>query len=91
MKKFTSILIFSILSYHSYSQAPDYQNLWKRVEQLERDSYTKSALKVVEDISKLALKDKNDPQLIKTMLFKSKFALILEEDAQLKIITDFKN
>ena len=41
-------------------------------------------------ISQKASKDKNHTQLIKTMLFKSKFALALEEDAQLKNIKDFK-
>ena len=30
----------------------------------------------IDDIYKKAIKDKNDPQLIKTMLFKSKFAMV---------------
>src|SRR5690606_2088713 len=46
--------------------------------------------KVVEQIEVLAIREQNKPQQIKTLLFKSKFALILEEDAQLKIINDFK-
>ncbi len=72
------------------AQTPNYENLWNQVEKFEIDGLPKSALKIVEDIAKQATKDKNDPQLIKTMFYKSKFALVLEEDAQLKIINDFK-
>ncbi|MFI0428205.1 carboxypeptidase-like regulatory domain-containing protein [Mariniflexile sp. HMF6888] len=84
---FLTILLLSSLG---YSQNPDYDTLWKTVEQHEIEGLPKSALNVVNQISTLATKDKNQPQLIKTMLFKSKFALVLEEDAQLKIINDFK-
>src|SRR5690606_28495869 len=67
-----------------------YEKLWKQVEVFEMDDLPKSALKVVEQIEVLAIREQNKPQQIKTLLFKSKFALILEEDAQLKIINDFK-
>jgi hypothetical protein len=43
----------------------------------------------VENINKLASKDNNAPQFIKTILFNSKFALVLEEDTQLKIICKY--
>jgi uncharacterized protein YfaS (alpha-2-macroglobulin family) len=72
------------------AQTKNYEALWTTVEQFEVDGLPKSALKIVEDIQKQATKDQNHPQLVKTMLFKSKFALILEEDAQLNIINDFK-
>ncbi|WP_418602585.1 carboxypeptidase-like regulatory domain-containing protein [Hwangdonia sp.] len=91
MKHTLSILMIILFSNFSQAQNPDYQELWTKVEKLEVEGLPKSALKIVEDISVKAKKDKNHPQLIKTMLFKSKFALVLEEDAQLKIINDFKN
>ena len=50
----------------------------------------KSALAEVEKIYKKAKKKKNHPQIIKSLLYKSKFALTLEEDAQLKVINQLK-
>lgn len=90
MKKYTSLLMMIFFANFSQAQAPNYESLWSQVEKHEVDGLPKSTLKIVEDIAKLATKDKNEPQLIKTMLYKSKFALVLEEDAQLKIINDFK-
>jgi uncharacterized protein YfaS (alpha-2-macroglobulin family) len=74
----------------SQAQSNDYSKLWKKVETFEVEGLPKSALKTVTEIEALAQKDNNQKQLIKTLLFKSKFALTLEEDAQLKVITDFK-
>jgi hypothetical protein len=47
-------------------------------------------LELVEQIAQQAKKEQNEPQYIKALIFKSKYALILEEDAQLTIINDFK-
>ena len=38
-----------------------------------------------------AKKEDNAPQLVKTLLYKSKFMLTLEEDAQLKVVNQFKD
>ncbi len=73
-----------------FSQTDPYPKLWKQVESYELDNLPKSALEVVNDIATLAKKEGNKPQEIKTLIYKSKFALILEEDAQLKVIQDFK-
>ncbi|TBN01416.1 alpha-2-macroglobulin [Hyunsoonleella flava] len=81
------IVLFSTLS---QAQNSNYEDLWSKVESHELEGLPKSALNVVEQISKKATVDKNHPQVVKTMLFKSKYALTLEEDAQLKIINDFK-
>ncbi|MEO8934426.1 MAG: MG2 domain-containing protein, partial [Xanthomarina sp.] len=86
------ITLITILLFTQFSQAQDnsYDKLWKQVETFEIDNLPKSALKVVDQIEALAIKENNKPQQIKALLFKSKFALVLEEDAQLKIISDFK-
>ncbi|MGK0252960.1 MAG: hypothetical protein ACI9OE_000416 [Mariniflexile sp.] len=91
MKQTVFFLTIILLSNFSNGQNLEYNALWKTAEQHEVEGLPKSALKVVEQIYLLAKKDENAPQLIKTMLFKSKFALGLEEDAQLKIINDFKS
>ena len=90
MKQTLFLILIIIFSNFSLAQDSNYEILWSKVKQLEIDGLPKSALKIVEDIAQLAKKDNNTPQHIKTMLFKSKFALILEEDAQLNIINDFK-
>ncbi len=79
-----------LFSNFSSAQNNNYESLWKKVENFEIEGLPKSALKIVEDIEVKAKKEENAPQLIKIMLFKSKFALVLEEEAQLKIINNFK-
>lgn len=89
MKQLT---VFSIiLCFTLGSQAQNtYDSLWKQVETLENEGLPKSALTVVNQIETLAEREKNTPQQIKTLLFKSKYALTLEEEAQLNIINRFK-
>ncbi|WP_348740602.1 alpha-2-macroglobulin family protein [Tenacibaculum sp. 190524A05c] len=83
---FTMLILFSMIS-----QAQNrYSAQWKKVLEFEKEALPKSALKVVEEIYKKAKKEKNAPQLIKSLVYKSKYALNLEEDAQLKIINQFK-
>jgi hypothetical protein len=74
----------------SFSQNNDYSKLWSTVENFEVEGLPKSALEALKKIEAKAKAENNTPQLIKTMLFKSKFMLTLEEDAQLNIINAFK-
>tara|TARA_R110002049_G_scaffold206269_1_gene376775 strand:+ start:13357 stop:19920 length:6564 start_codon:yes stop_codon:yes gene_type:complete len=91
MKQLSALLMIIFFANFSNAQQPkDYKDSWDKVSQFEIDGLPKSALKIVEDIQKQATKDENHPQLVKTMLFKGKFALVLEEDAHLSIINDFK-
>ena len=90
MKRSLFILMIILFSTFSQAQNRNYQDLWTKVEKFEVDGLPKSALKLLEEIEKQATKDKNHPQLVKTMLFKSKYALDLMEDAKLNIINDFK-
>ncbi|MGV8945737.1 MAG: MG2 domain-containing protein, partial [Lutibacter sp.] len=91
MRKFavilTTILLFSAST--QAQKANNYEDSWKQVQKFDTDNLPKSALKEVDKIYASAKKDNNAPQLIKTLLFKSKYALILEEDAQLNIINTF--
>jgi len=90
MKNYIAIITILLFAQFSHAQDKHYEKLWKQVQTFETDNLPKSALKIVDQIETLAIKENNKPQQIKVLLFKSKFALILEEDAQLKIITDFK-
>ncbi|MEZ4792662.1 MAG: alpha-2-macroglobulin family protein [Gelidibacter sp.] len=91
MKYFLSILMITLFANFSQAQKQNYEELWKKVEKLENDGLPKSALEIVNQIATQAKKDKNAPQQIKTLLFQSKYAMTLEEEAQLKVIADFKN
>ena len=84
-----TILLFSQMA-QSQKNNDSFETLWKQVEKLENDALTKSALKVVSSISEKAKKEKNSPQIVKALLYSSKYAMTLEEDAQLKIVNDFK-
>ncbi|AUC20771.1 alpha-2-macroglobulin [Polaribacter sejongensis] len=90
MKKLTTTLIM-IIAFSSFSNAQDaFKDLWLQVDRFEKDNLPKSALKIVKDIYAKADKQNNAAQLIKTLFYKSKYSLTLEEDAQLSIIDNFK-
>ena len=90
MKKqlFTLIILFVFTT--TINGQKKYPLLWKKVQKFELDNLPKSALKVVDKIYDKANTENNAPQIIKTLFFKSKFSLTLEEDAQLKVINEFK-
>ncbi len=90
MKYFITLLMIVLFANFSKAQTNDYSSLWKQVEQLETKGLPKSALDIVKQIASQAKKDNNTPQIIKTLVYKSKYALTLEEDAQLSIINDFR-
>ncbi|WP_218598426.1 alpha-2-macroglobulin [Polaribacter sp. NJDZ03] len=90
MKKLTTTLIM-IIAFSSFSNAQDaFKDLWLQVDRFEKDNLPKSALEIVDKIYAKADKEENSPQLIKTLFYKSKYSLTLEEDAQLIIIDNFK-
>ena len=90
MKKFTLLII--LLSTWMNAQQPyqDYAKLWKEVAQFETDNLPKSANEKVAGIYNKAKSAKNSPQIIKCLLHQSKYALTLEEDAQLSVIHNFE-
>jgi len=90
MKKTASLLFSIFLTITAINSQENYKDLWQKVEKLEVDNLPKSALTIVEEIYTKAEKTNNSPQIIKSLFYKSKFALILQEDAQLKVIADFK-
>lgn len=68
-----------------------YDMRWEKVRSLEHEALTQSALKEVRAISEKAKKEKNSAQIVKALLYTSKYGLTLEEDAQLNIVNDFKS
>lgn len=89
MKKFltiTMIILFSTL----LSAQSNYESNWKKVQEFESKGLPKSALAEVETIFNTAKASNNSLQIIKSLLFKSKYALTLEENSQLNIINNIK-
>ncbi|WP_372746943.1 MG2 domain-containing protein, partial [Lutibacter sp.] len=86
MKKIAIVFLVFLLS--TVSNAQNFHELWNEVQKFELDNLPKSALKVVETISIKAKKENNNSEYIKALIYKSKFALILEEEAQLTIINN---
>ncbi|WP_422105774.1 alpha-2-macroglobulin family protein [Winogradskyella sp.] len=89
MKNYISILM--LICFASFSGAQnDFDNQWKKVAQFENDGLTKSASDLVDTIYDAAVASNNEQQQIKALLHKSKYMLTLEEDAQLRIVNQFK-
>ncbi|WP_299624783.1 alpha-2-macroglobulin family protein [uncultured Tenacibaculum sp.] len=87
--KSIAILMLTLFSTILHAQN-DFEKLWKEVHHFELLNQPKSALKIVDRIYEKANQKKNSPQIIKTLLYKSKFSMILEEESQLKVIQQFK-
>lgn len=60
----------------------DYEKYWDEIAKLEKDGLTKSAFDKVEALYKLALKERNVEQEIKTLMYKAKFRQVLEENSE---------
>ncbi|HEY5392911.1 MAG TPA: hypothetical protein VIJ57_12385, partial [Hanamia sp.] len=63
-----------------------YDAQWSKVENLQKKGLTKSALNDVEKIYRSAKRYKNEPQVIKALLFKINLKQDIEEDASVKAI-----
>ena len=91
MKNTTTLILVCLLFSLSIHSQNDFEKLWTVVEKYEVENLPKSALKIVENIYSKSQKEVNSPQLIKALFYKSKYSLTLKEDAQLKVIHQFKH
>ncbi len=81
-----------LICFASFSNAQnDFDSQWEAVTKLENEGLTKSASDLVEDIYESAVSKKNKQQRIKALLYKSKYMLTLEEEAQLNVVNLFKS
>ncbi|KAA1242481.1 MG2 domain-containing protein [Aquimarina sp. RZ0] len=76
------ISLFLLLTFTTISNAQyKYDKLWAKIENLELEGKTRSASERIDYILKIAKKDNNDPQLIKSFFYKAKYELLLKDDA----------
>ena len=69
----------------------DYAAEWKIIDSLEQQGLFKSALEKTEALYARAKADRNGAQVIKTLLFRGKYATYLEEDGFVKAVQNFEN
>ncbi|MGF1554834.1 alpha-2-macroglobulin family protein [Paucihalobacter sp.] len=91
MKHFATLFTIVLFANFSFGQSENYTALWQEVAKYEDKGLPKSALEVISKISALAKKENNAAQVVKCLIYESKYALTLEEDAQLSIIENFKS
>jgi uncharacterized protein YfaS (alpha-2-macroglobulin family) len=68
----------------------NYETQWKSVSKLENEGKTKDAQKAVESIIVNARKEHNTAQTVKSLLYKYKYAMVLEENSELTIVNGLK-
>ena len=59
---------------------PDYPKEWTEIDSLESDGLLRSALEKVEALHRKAQADRKTAQVVKTVLFRTRFQTELEED-----------
>lgn len=83
------ILIFILINQQIMAQT-NYETNWKSVVKLESEGKTKDALQKVTSILEQSKKDKNNAQTVKALMYKYKYMMKLEEEAEYKIINELK-
>lgn len=68
-----------------------YENEWKEVTGFESEGKPRSALETVEKIQTLAISENNAPQLIKVLLFKTKFVMNIGEKELPAVIKELED
>ena len=71
-----------------YAKGEVYKKEWTRVDSLEQNGLTKSALTEVEAIYKKAKNEKNHQQIIKSLIIKAKLQSYVEENAFAKTLNE---
>jgi len=89
---FVAINVFSMQKKGSNtpSNFVSYDQSWSKVVAFEEEGKPKSALAQVKLITLQARKEQNTPQLVKALLHQFKYEMIIEEDAELKIVGKIK-
>src|SRR5665647_462878 len=83
---FLLIFFFSFSTLTAQKIMDDYTNEWKKGEALQKKGLTKTAIDEVEKIYRSAKTNKNNPQIIKSLLFKINLGKDISENASAKSI-----
>ena len=86
MKNILFILLFISTSVFAQQN----EKKWEKVIDFENEGKTKSANELVEKIYKDAVSDKDEAEMIKCFFYHSKYLLLIDENAQTKILNNLK-
>ncbi|WP_167342599.1 MG2 domain-containing protein [Nonlabens sp. SY33080] len=86
MKSTPAILFVLILLGQIIVAQSPFQNQWEEIEKLELSNKINEAHKILNGIYEKAQKDQLNDEMIKVTVFKSKYTLINQEDAQRKVL-----
>ncbi len=78
------ILFFCLLV--SFSASAQFEKKWETLLRFEKDGSIRSAYGLANDIFEKSRRTHNEPQLIKSFFYKAKFMMVLDPDAQTKIL-----
>jgi len=83
-------IIFVLLFISTSVFAQQNEKKWEKVIDFENEGKTKSANELVEKIYKDAVSDKDEAEMIKSFFYHSKYLLLIDENAQTKILNNLK-
>lgn len=90
----TVLLLFICIGLQAQQTSPKmdkYALKWQEVEKLENDDLPRSSLDIVETILKQAIADKNTPQAIKSLIYKTKYNSVIDSDTNIEIFVALEN
>ena len=93
MKYTAFIIVFLMMNSAVNAQHKkfNFDQSWERVYHLELQGRPKSAAPIVDSIYTAAKKHNQPNQVIQALIYQSKFILLVEENAQRKVIENFRN
>jgi hypothetical protein len=90
MRSLLLFISFFLCCLAGFAQTDFYSSKWSSVYKHEINDLPKSAVAVVDSIYVKAKKDNNFTQVVRALVYQSKFAMTLEEDAELKVVQKFQ-
>jgi uncharacterized protein YfaS (alpha-2-macroglobulin family) len=84
------VAVLSISFFTTAAQENFYSKHWQRVYKYEQKALPKSARVIVDTLYARAKADGNTQEITKALLYQSKFAMILKENAELEVVSRWK-
>lgn len=87
---FTQFAMVSFAQKNNNSTMDNYKSEWQKIDKLESEGKTKTALEAIEMLIIRAKNDNNTAQIVKSLFHKYKYQMIIEEESTSKIVADLK-
>lgn len=87
---FTQFAMASFAQKNNNSNMDNYKSEWEKIDKLENEGKTKTALETIESLLIRARNEKNTAQVVKSLFHKYKYQMIIEEESTSKIVADLK-